>query len=257
MQIPSTQLRLRHPLFIHFVHFSAPSLFYTSTDYGFATSVTNGNAVNFRRVRSPKRTKNIQRSKRVEFVRDLPDRVKTTSHCHRLINADYDRCRDPQRTLLGPLDDEFEHLPYANEDSNSSADSNPEQRETVAIIYITEFFTNGRDFAYYVLGRTNVSALCAGMLGMEAYYGPLSATPIIIHDHEALQEDRQSVGIGKKMGRSLSRMGAMKWRYLYETGRIAWSKLLVHPRKLDSIRRRNIRDMQHAQYLAGRDPSDD
>ena len=47
------------------------------------------------------------------------------------------------------------------------------------MIYITGFFTDDIDFALYVKGLENMTALSKGTIGAKCYNGPCFATPVV------------------------------------------------------------------------------
>ncbi|KAL5117226.1 hypothetical protein ACEQ8H_004915 [Pleosporales sp. CAS-2024a] len=157
------------------------------------------------------------------------------------------------KLLVDPIDDELQQLPYANTDPTNVTNASPgSTAQNVAVIYITQFFTDGRDFAYYILGLSDVERLDAGMNVMQAYAGPVTATPIFSENHGFLR------GQDRRVNRSNSPMEAMRWNYLYETARIAWSKLSIDAQRVEQIKSRNARDAQvkkpnHTQLLPNAD----
>jgi hypothetical protein len=178
-----------------------------------------------------------------DTVRTVPTRMRLTyAYCHR-----HSDLWNDIRSVAYPLDDELEQLPYTNEDPADDPDSPSEDPcRNLTIVYITDFFTDGRDFAYYVLGQEDVAAFHAGMHGMQAYGGPLTATPILLDEHHSLQNNR------RKVDTTGSPMGPAKWKYLYETARIGWSRLLIDPQKVERIKSRNANMLRTPQEAAAR-----
>jgi hypothetical protein len=151
--------------------------------------------------------------------------------------------------LIGAINDDFNQLPYVNDQFDSDAHSRYDDGALFSIVFIEDFFTDGRDFAYYVVGRPNVTAFVHGVFGMQAYNGPLTATPMLSHGSEILNDFRLLDAFGGKIQRSHSRMEKVKWKYVFETARLAWSKLRVDPRKLAEIRKRNCLMLSRGERL--------
>jgi hypothetical protein len=51
--------------------------------------------------------------------------------------------------------------------------------QEITLIYITGFFTDNIDFALYVKGLENMTALSKGTIGSKCYNGPCFATPVV------------------------------------------------------------------------------
>jgi hypothetical protein len=179
-------------------------------------------------------------------VPNIPTEVSISGLSSDVLDVDY-RSRENPFQLLGAIDNDLEDLPYVNSESLDDADWDLQDKEHVSIVYIENFFTDGRDFAYYILGRPNLTAFQAGMFGMQAYNGPLCATPIMSYDRGILEENRYGSAMVK---RSHGQMERVKWKYLYETARIAWSKLLISPQKLEKVRSTNALLMQKQKQSA-------
>jgi hypothetical protein len=140
---------------------------------------------------------------------------------------------------VGAIDDDFDQLPYVNNQFENDTNSRYDDGAMFSIVFIEDFFTDGRGFAYYVVGRPNITAFAQGIYGMQAYNGPLTATPMMSHGSEVLHAFQSLDRIGGKVQRSHSRMEEVKWKYIFETARLAWSKLRIDPQKLTRIRKRN------------------
>ncbi|KAH8731381.1 hypothetical protein GQ44DRAFT_767255 [Phaeosphaeriaceae sp. PMI808] len=97
---------------------------------------------------------------------------------------------DPGLEILGPIDDEINDIPYAIESFEYPEESERGLLTFVSIVYIEDFFTDGRDFAYYITGRANTVAFCGGMFGMQVYSGPIAATPMMNYNSEILNSKR-------------------------------------------------------------------
>ena len=150
--------------------------------------------------------------------------------------------------MVDPLDEEFEQLPYKHSDGPDLA-MDGECRATI-IVCVTDFFEDGRDFAYYISRQEDIGAFIAGINGMQAYGGPLVATPIFIVDHDQLRKSHRLVG-------KQSSVDLARWKYLYETARIAWSRLIIDPAKVAKIKSRNAQMLRIARAAAARESSAD
>jgi hypothetical protein len=169
----------------------------------------------------------------------------------RLVSADDHRCWDlwqSVKSTVHPLDEEFEQLPYKNSDGPDLALA--EECRATIIVYITDLFDDGRDFAYYIPSQEDVSIFNAGMNGMQAYGGPLVATPIFIGDHVKLRKSHKLIG-------KQSSMDVARWKYLYETARVAWSRLIIDPEKVAQIKSRNAHSLRLARAAAAQESSAD
>jgi hypothetical protein len=179
--------------------------------------------------------------------------VRTSSLGCGVLEADFCSCRDSYREILSAIDNDLEELPYVNKECKDDSDWVLQDNEHASIVYIEDFFTDGRDFAYYIIGRQNVTAFQAGMFGMQAYNGPICATPIMSYDRSILEANKNTKYGGGLVKRSHGQMERVKWKYLFETARLAWSKLLISPQKLHIIRSRNARILQDRTQAARQD----
>jgi hypothetical protein len=152
------------------------------------------------------------------------------------VHVDHGNC-SAKSNGLDPIDEEFEALPYTNNGFISDPDWKLEPGRCAMVVYIQGFFSNGRDFAYYVIGEPNVTAFLGGIFGMQAYNGPLLATPIMFNGYYIAQNHDRVLW-------SNSHMERVKWKYLFETARLAWHKLLIDPRKVKYLRAVNARDLR-------------
>jgi len=97
---------------------------------------------------------------------------------------------------------------------------------------------------------------------MQAYDGPLKATPIMNYNSEILSGCAENGAEKCKVIPTNSPTERLKWRYLFETGRIAWSKLLIDPHKVRMLRARNaaileLRRRRDATFRTSRGTGDD
>ncbi|KAJ4316035.1 hypothetical protein N0V94_005662 [Neodidymelliopsis sp. IMI 364377] len=175
------------------------------------------------------------RSKRVATRTDAPD-----SRSYEFA-VGLDSCQtyalaawDDDRELENKLQIMSNRYPFENtrydQDPESQHDTNP----PVYFVHISNFFDDRNNLAYYIRGTRNVERFLGGMSGMQAYDGPLLYT---ITPHQCLYI-LESVNLRRvsqaettrKVPKNEMPMGRLKWRYLYETGRLAWEgKGLVEP----------------------------
>jgi hypothetical protein len=182
-------------------------------------------------------------------VSNLSGTVSITCCGSTMANADCSNCSTKAKGL-DPIDEEFDSLPYACNGFEGDSDWLLEPRQFAMVVFIQNFFTDGRDFAYYVIGQPNVSAFCSGMFGMQAYNGPILATPIL-YNKNVLAESYDRVRW------SDSHMEKVKWKYLFETARMAWHELLIDPQKVEGIRAKNARILRLESNQGDRNPSAD
>jgi hypothetical protein len=95
-------------------------------------------------------------------------------------------------------------------------------------VHISNFFDDRNNLAYYIRGTRNVERFIGGMSGMQAYDGPLlyTITPhqcLYILESVNLRKTSQAEST-RKVPKNEMPMGRLKWRYLYETGRLAWKR---------------------------------
>lgn len=137
------------------------------------------------------------------------------------------------------IDDELSRLPYVNdlfvELLFSSAQITHHSR--MSIIYIEGFFTDGRDFAFYVIGQTHFTKFVVGMDGLQPYDGPLIATLIIFAATDALDCHVRRTKLLDQHGppavmRKDGTRAVMKWRYLFRTAQLAWKRLRFDGKKV-------------------------
>jgi hypothetical protein len=182
----------------------------------------------------------------------VPDTYVPVSYmgCLAIHRADYlHSCIDGKRICMSIIDDELSGLPYVNDQFKHLQDLSArfENPSNVSIVYLEDFFVNGRDFAFYVIGTTYITKFLAGMFGLQPYSGPLVATPIIFTDIDTLDHNLRRVSSIQKGGEVLRTGGTgerIKWRYLFVTARCAWNKLRVDSRKIVEARLYIVRRVQ-------------
>jgi hypothetical protein len=126
-------------------------------------------------------------------------------------------------------DEEYEFDPHCTKDGGK-------WKYTAAMVVIDDFFTDGRAFAYYIIGRYNIEAFTFGTFGMPAYNGPLNAAVVVTHKHNPIAPDTWDDAERHRVRTYHSPLEKVKWRYLFETARVAWSKMLIDPKKVERLR---------------------
>jgi hypothetical protein len=164
------------------------------------------------------------------------------------VNVDHGN-RSAKSNGIELIDQEFEDLPYTRNGFIGDPDWILEPARLAMVVYIQGFFGNGRDFACYVIGRPNVTAFLGGMSGMQAYNGPILATPVFFNGYYIAQNHDMVLW-------SNSHMEQVKWKYLFETARVAWHKLLIDPRRVEALRASNARNSRRESAQVA-DPSAD
>lgn len=152
---------------------------------------------------------------------------------------------DPNLEIIGPIDDEIDELPYHVDGRTTRPDFKLEEGEPVVVVWIEGFFTDGLDFAYYVIGRQYLASFTMGTFNSPAYSGPTIASPIKHFNSELLPRKRTRHGASGIVRRSHGPTGNVKWKYLFETARLAWNRLLIDPEKVRSLRAQNASILLH------------
>jgi hypothetical protein len=77
------------------------------------------------------------------------------------------------------------------------------------------------------------------------------------YNSEILNEDHVYEIGGGRIEKSDRPLEKVKWKYLFATAMVAWSKLIIHPRKLGFIRKQNSRLLQYKKEKAIRAQTSD
>ncbi|CAO2648869.1 Nn.00g098180.m01.CDS01 [Neocucurbitaria sp. VM-36] len=136
-------------------------------------------------------------------------------------------CTDATFEVLTKLHWEWIHAPYLHPDCDAHPEESRGSDKKACIVYIQHFTTDGLDFAYYICGAANLTKFLAGTFGMQAYGGSLFGTPIVLHSKEDLLSG-SNVFRHEKYGSRVCKHGPqterLRWRYLFETAKLFWSK---------------------------------
>lgn len=94
----------------------------------------------------------------------------------------------------------------------------------VTLVFITGFFDDHCDFAFYVRGTKNTSSFLAGTFGKKCWDGPSFATPLIVYN---AREVFTGSGIHANKFEKVTRHDTkgIRWKYLYESAVAAWDAL--------------------------------
>lgn len=118
-------------------------------------------------------------------------------------------------------------------DEDLEAQHGPNNR--VYCIYISDFFTDQNNLVYYIKGTQNVNMFSLGMMGMEAFdgailfiIGPYSFSHVL----DLVNIKHSKV---ERIGKSDMPLEHVKWRYIFETGRLVWNKSDVDLGKLAEL----------------------
>lgn len=136
------------------------------------------------------------------------------------LHADYVSCYDKESRLLTRLMVERRWAPYRVPEFAIPA-------MHACLVHISSFTNDGIDIAYYI-SQENLEKFLSGTFGMQAYGGPVFLTPIGFSSKETLVQLAGRITVSDAQLRVRKhdvRMETVRWRYLYETGRLQWAKL--------------------------------
>ncbi|KAF2832118.1 hypothetical protein CC86DRAFT_400894 [Ophiobolus disseminans] len=202
---------------------------------------------------SPQPLPDEMQSLHVEFSLPMEPRTYEQASDEKSCRIFVVETRDRKRQIIGRIDEEADDRPYRNEqweiylkeeyknDPNTQLHEGhkEERRHNAFIVYIKNFFTDGRDFAYYIVGRLNWTSFFKGTFGMQAWGGPLNATPMLTYTWDFLSGGADDEDESYEVLQTHSPTENLRWKYLFETARIAWSKLIIDPRKVERLRKRD------------------
>jgi hypothetical protein len=96
----------------------------------------------------------------------------------------------------------------------------PREVDPIFCVYIHRFFTNKSDFAYYVRGKDNILRASNELAMKKAFDGPIYAT--LPSSWQSLFSDNDE---DASFSDSRSEAMSVMFRYLFETGKLAWAKM--------------------------------
>jgi hypothetical protein len=137
---------------------------------------------------------------------------------------------DRNSKIQNKFDIALHRTPWRNSVCERDMAVQPRESDPIVFVYIHEFFTNNSDFAYYVRGVENTLRLLHGVYGVQAYDGPVYATPVSSWDALVSENDGDMLNL-ERVGKNISQVESLKWRYLFETGKLAWTKMEFDPRR--------------------------
>jgi hypothetical protein len=125
--------------------------------------------------------------------------------------------------------------PYTQTQYDEDLEAQPGPNNRVYCICIYDFFTDHNNLVYYINGTQNVKMFSLGMTGMEAFDGAV----LFIIGPYSLSHVLKPVNIKDSkvewVGKSNMPLEHVKWRYIFETGRLVWNKSDVDLGKLEEI----------------------
>ncbi|KAF2266361.1 hypothetical protein CC78DRAFT_578398 [Lojkania enalia] len=130
---------------------------------------------------------------------------------------------DHRFDIRGKLDFEFRFKPLSNTTMEDDAATQADISHRLALIYITDFFTNGVDFCMYVKGQANIARLMGGTFGAKPYNGPFFATPVEMHERDEILGGNSLTSMLDRVSRTETK--GMRFKYLYDTCYLAWERL--------------------------------
>ena len=146
-------------------------------------------------------------------VRSIPFFDFTYAHAC----SDFDTDSQLERRLREILDDEpFTQAPY-EQDPESQHDPN----NRFCCIFISDFFTQNKSLVYYIKGTRNTERFYGGMTGMQAFNG---AVLFAVTAHDFANVLQPTKFRPKKLAKTSMPIETTKWRYIYDTGYLAWGK---------------------------------
>ncbi|RYN92900.1 hypothetical protein AA0120_g4768 [Alternaria tenuissima] len=136
---------------------------------------------------------------------------------------------------------EWSHSPYRSDEIEAYNKPSDEvgTRATCCIVYIRSFLRTPHDFVYCIHGPANLVKFHSGLHGGEAYNGPILASVVsllgqtVVHDGQRIPPicwnrfDRVRKQPGKQ--------NKIRWSYMFETARLAWSKMTFDARSLQLL----------------------
>ncbi|CAN9411320.1 unnamed protein product [Alternaria alternata] len=136
---------------------------------------------------------------------------------------------------------EWSHSPYRSDEIEAYNKPSDEvgTRATCCIVYIRNFLRTPHDFVYCIHGPANLVKFHSGLHGGDAYNGPVLASVVsllgqtVVHDGQRIPPicwnrfDRVRKQPGKQ--------NKIRWSYMFETARLAWSKMTFDARSLQLL----------------------
>ncbi|KAI5377913.1 hypothetical protein J4E82_003293 [Alternaria postmessia] len=135
----------------------------------------------------------------------------------------------------------WSHSPYRSDEIEAYNKPSDEvgTRATCCIVYIRNFLRTPHDFVYCIHGPANLVKFHSGLHGGDAYNGPVLASVVsllgqtVVHDGQRIPPicwnrfDRVRKQPGKQ--------NKIRWSYMFETARLAWSKMTFDARSLQLL----------------------
>ena len=108
----------------------------------------------------------------------------------------------------------------------------------ICFIFISNFFDDQTNLICYIRGTNNLKMFLGGMYGMQAFNGPLlfAVSP---YDSSRILQYIKGISLPRghkdRVIKSNAQLPLNKWRYIYETGRLAWEKSEVDLEKTKEL----------------------
>ncbi|KAF2740478.1 hypothetical protein EJ04DRAFT_211493 [Polyplosphaeria fusca] len=118
---------------------------------------------------------------------------------------------------------EFKQQPLRNVTLAGDVDGQADLSDRITLVYITKFYHDDYDFAMYVKGGKNMAAFMGGTFAKKRYEGPYFATPVSLYSAADILRTKSAPYKHDKVGRTES-LGK-RFRYLYESAKLAWDRL--------------------------------
>lgn len=125
--------------------------------------------------------------------------------------------------------------PYTQTQYDEDQEAQHDLNNRVYCIYISDFFTDQNNLVYYIKGAQNVNMFSLGMTGMDAFNGAI----LFIIGPYSFSHVLDPINIKhckvERVGKSDMPLEQVKWRYVFETGRLVWNKSDVDLGKLEEL----------------------
>lgn len=125
--------------------------------------------------------------------------------------------------------------PYTQTQYDEDQEAQHDLNNRVYCIYISDFFTDQNNLVYYIKGAQNVNMFSLGMTGMDAFNGAI----LFIIGPYSFSHVLDPINIKhckvERVGKSDMPLEQVKWRYVFETGRLFWNKSDVDLGKLEEL----------------------
>jgi hypothetical protein len=133
-----------------------------------------------------------------------------------------------------------EEVPFKNTQYDENPESQYDTNNGICYVYISNFFTDRTNLVYYIKGTQNVTRFIGGSFGMQAYDGPMLCTVNSYQNSYILKFTNVDKIQEEKVIKDDIPMGRLRWQYLFETGRLAWSKMEFDENKATQVKEMEV-----------------